>query len=68
MKMRITVNGKVEEFETELTIGDYLKAKAIDTKLVVIEWNFTTPAREQWERIILEEGDNLEIIKIMGGG
>lgn len=66
--MKITVNGKVEEIQGEPTIGAYLKARGIDTKMVVVEWNFTTPPREQWERIILEEGDNLEIIKIMGGG
>ena len=66
--MKITVNGKAEELDTSMSIAEYLKFREYDTKLVVIEWNFTTYPREEWERIRLEEGDNLEIIKIVGGG
>jgi sulfur carrier protein len=66
--MTVTVNGTQEELEQTITISDYLIYKELDTKLVVIEWNFTTLPREQWSRIILRDGDNLEIIKIIGGG
>jgi thiamine biosynthesis protein ThiS len=66
--MRITVNGTAEDLEQAMTIADYLEYKAIETILVVIEWNFTTPPREEWSRIALGDGDNLEIIKIVGGG
>ncbi len=66
--MKLMVNGKIEELQQPMTVSDYLKYKAIDTKLVIIEWNFTTPPREEWSRITLNEDDNLEIIKIVGGG
>jgi thiamine biosynthesis protein ThiS len=66
--MKITVNGKSEELLASLTIADYLKIKGYDTKLVVIEWNFTTYPKEEWQQIFLGDDDNLEIIKIVGGG
>jgi sulfur carrier protein len=66
--MKFTVNGILEELERALTIGDYLKYKGYDTKLVVIEWNFVTYPREEWPQILLQDGGNLEIIKIVGGG
>ena len=66
--MKLMVNGKTEELPHAMTISDYLQYKAIDTKLVIIEWNFTTPSREEWSRVNLNAGDNLEIIKIVGGG
>jgi sulfur carrier protein len=66
--MKITVNGKTEELAQSMSISDYLQFIQMDTMLVVIEWNFTTPPRDQWSRIMLGEGDNLEIIKIVGGG
>lgn len=66
--MQIMVNGISQIIQDTTTISDYLRDQAIDTILVVIEWNFTTPSREEWDRIVLSEGDNLEIIKIVGGG
>lgn len=66
--MTITVNGTKEELGQSMTISEYLRYKELETKLVVIEWNFTTPSNEQWDRISLGDGDNLEIIKIVGGG
>lgn len=66
--MQITVNGKPKQLEGSMNIAAYLEWKGYDTKLVVIEWNFTTYPREAWPGIMLEEGDNLEIIKIIGGG
>lgn len=66
--MQITVNGIVEELEESMSVSDYLKYKAIDTILVVIELNFKTYPRENWDQLQLNDGDNLEIIKIVGGG
>ncbi len=66
--MRITVNGTAEDLKQAMTIAEYLEYKAIETILVVVEWNFTTPPRREWSEIVLSDGDNLEIIKIVGGG
>ena len=66
--MQITVNGKPEALDLPLPIAAYLQEKGYDTKLVVIEWNFATYPGDAWPDLMLEEGDNLEIIKIVGGG
>ncbi|HEX2954349.1 MAG TPA: sulfur carrier protein ThiS [Bacillota bacterium] len=66
--MNVMVNGVNEELQPSITISEYLTCKAIDTKLVVVEWNFTMLPREAWNQLQISEGDNLEIIKIIGGG
>lgn len=66
--MKIIVNGIPEELEKPFSIADYLKYKEIETILVVIELNFKTYPKEEWNQLKLEDGDNLEIIKIVGGG
>lgn len=66
--MKIMVNGLYEKLERTMTVSEYLAFKAIDTKLVVVEWNFTMLPVEEWEKITLDDGDNLEIIRIIGGG
>ena len=64
----LTVNGKPVRLEEPLTILEYLKYQDYDLRLVLIEWNFTTYPKEDWPKIILADGGNLEIIKIVGGG
>lgn len=66
--MKMTINGKEVVLEQPLTIADYLNAKGLDPQTVVVEYNFSVPDRRRWEEIVLNAGDNLEIVKFMGGG
>ena len=66
--MKIMVNGTTEVIERPMTILEFLQERQFDTKLLVVEWNFTTPPRDEWDKIRLTDGDNLEIIRIIGGG
>lgn len=64
----ITVNGKKAELEKPLSIEDYLESAGIDPKIVVVEYNFEIPDKGKWTEITLKDGDNLEIVKFIGGG
>ena len=66
--IKLLVNGKPETLDRAMTIADYLKYRDYDIQLVVIEWNFAACPRAEWHRTYLEDGGNLEIIKIVGGG
>jgi len=66
--MLITANGKKLHIPTGTTIHGFLESRGIKPETVVIEYNFNLPPKESWPEIMLNEGDNLEVIKMMGGG
>ncbi len=66
--MKIIVNGKIENITAGISIGGYLAQRGINHKIVIVEHNYTLPAREDWDRILLNENDNLEVVKMIGGG
>jgi sulfur carrier protein len=66
--MKLTVNGKTDEIQFAVSIYEYLEQKGIKPGTVVVEHNFEIPDRERWKEIMLNDNDNLEIIKFMGGG
>ncbi len=66
--MRARINGKYMDFDGDTSILSLLELKGINPESVVVEHNHEIPKRESWAEIILCEGDNIEIVKFMGGG
>ncbi|NJD04026.1 MAG: sulfur carrier protein ThiS [Ruminiclostridium sp.] len=62
------VNGESIELEEPISISSYLDSTGINPQSVVIEYNYQIPDKQKWKDIILKDGDNLEIVKFMGGG
>lgn len=66
--MRLKVNSKEVEIGGQMSILSFLEWKGISPQSVVVEHNYEVPCKEEWGSIILREGDNLEIVKFIGGG
>ena len=66
--MQICVNGNLEDVAPGLNIKEYLTKKGLKPESVVIELNGQVVKREQWERIVLKENDELEVLRFVGGG
>ncbi len=66
--MQIRVNGSLEDIQSSLNIREYLLSKGLKPESVVIELNGQVVKREQWERIVLKENDELEVLRFVGGG
>ncbi|MFZ3101720.1 MAG: sulfur carrier protein ThiS [Desulfitobacteriaceae bacterium] len=67
--MRIVVNGELqEEVSPECTVLKLLEEKAVVIKTAVVELNGEILEQEQWQSVILQADDNLEILVFMGGG
>ena len=66
--MNITVNGKKEEIEEQMTVLDFLQIKEQDPEKVIIVYNDDVKDREKWDEITLEENDSLEVLRFVGGG
>ncbi len=66
--MQIQLNGQKEEIKEGTTLKSLLHSKDMNPKVVACELNLKIIRRAQLERVILKEGDTLEIIRMIGGG
>lgn len=64
--MTVTINGKQTIFDKEITLNEFLKEKGIDRNTVVIEYNMEI--LDSNNDFIFKDGDNIEILRIVGGG
>jgi len=66
--MKITVNGQEETIEEPLNLLAFLQTKGLNPAVVVLEHNYSLAKKEDWSKIMLQEGDQLEILSFVGGG
>jgi len=64
----IQVNGEPLEVPGPLTISALLSNLKIDGRLVAVEHNLTIVKRAAYETVTINEGDEVEIVKFVGGG
>ena len=65
----LTVNGERMTVPADASLGDFLRARSLDPRLVVVEHNrVILRDRASYDRIALAEGDTLEIVHFVGGG
>ena len=65
--LKILLNG--EDYESAAaTIGALVRELELDRQWVVIEHNLTVPDKSLWDEISLSEGDQVEIVRFLGGG
>lgn len=66
--MRLIINSKPVDLDKQFTILELLEEKNINPSSVVVELNYAIPDRSKWKDILLKDGDNVEIVKFIGGG
>ena len=66
--MRITLNGDPHELDRPLTVGELLAALEIDPRRVAVEHNLVVLKRDAFDRTLVREGDEVEIVNFVGGG
>ncbi|MEK7397615.1 MAG: cysteine synthase A [Candidatus Poribacteria bacterium] len=66
--MKITINGKVEEYEMPMSLGDLLRKKKIRFEVVTVELNEKIINRKKYDSVFLNDSDQLEFVYYMGGG
>ena len=69
--MKIKVNGeerKIELDQKEVLLSKALKSMGYKPNTIVVELNNLIINSIKWEKVKLKEGDNLEIVSIVGGG
>ena len=66
--MTIRLNGEPFEIAGPLTISNLLAELKIDPRIVAVEHNVVVVKRQQYETTMIAEGDEIEIVRFVGGG
>lgn len=66
--IEITVNGTKTQLESAMSLPDFLLAHGYYGKHVAIAVNKVFVAKQEREKVMLDSGDDLEIVAPMQGG
>jgi sulfur carrier protein len=64
----ITVNGKQEALESPTTVAAYIEAMPIEQRHLALALNGEVIPRDRWPNTPINEGDAMEIVRMVGGG
>jgi sulfur carrier protein len=66
--MRLRLNGEEHELQNAATLPALLASLQLTEKLVLVELNGSAVSRADFPAIKLEEGDAIEIVRMVAGG
>jgi sulfur carrier protein len=66
--VQLTLNGAPMEVERGTTLGGLIDARGIVRTMIAVEYNGEILPRHQYDAVVLNDGDRLEIVQMVGGG
>ena len=64
----VTINGRPRELDSQMDLVDFLEANEVKQRMIAIGYNGEVVHRERWHEVVLREGDNVDIVQMVGGG
>ena len=64
----LTINGKTVELRRTMPLLTYLDQLGVNPRAVAVELNGVILDRDAYARAKLDEGDTVEIVRMVGGG
>lgn len=64
----LQVNGKKVELEGATPLLVYIEKLGVNPRAIAVEHNGTIIERAAYERVTLQGGDTVEIVRMVGGG
>jgi sulfur carrier protein len=66
--IRLQINGKQVELERATPLLAYIEKLGVDPRAVAVEHNGTILERAAYQGVTLQDGDTVEIVRMVGGG
>jgi thiamine biosynthesis protein ThiS len=66
--IQLQINGKKVELEKPTPLLDYLRKLGVDPRAVAVEHNGEIVERARFEQVVLNDRDQVEIVRMVGGG
>ncbi|GEM_PF-130290 len=67
-EINIKINGQSLTCESNIFLPQLLETLSFNPRLIAIEYNGEILHRQYWEKTSIKQGDQLEIVTIVGGG
>ena len=64
----LTVNGEKRELEGPVRLTAFLETLGVNPRYVAVAQNGAVLQRQRWPEVVLQDGDVLEIVRMVGGG
>lgn len=64
----VHINGEQRQCPPQLPVPALLQTLGLNPRLVAVEYNGEILHRQFWDGTIVQDGDRLEIVTIVGGG
>lgn len=66
--MKIMLNGEAQEVAEATTVAELLTQLGVRTRHVAVEVNLEIMPQPEHPSYVLQEGDQLEVVTLVGGG
>ena len=64
----LTINGKERELDGPTNLVDYIESLNVNLKSIAVAHNGTVLRREELGSVTLSQGDQVDIVRAVGGG
>jgi sulfur carrier protein len=64
----LQINGKRVELRQPTPLLEYLRQLGVDPRTVAVEHNGEIIERSAYESVVLQDADQVEIVRMVGGG
>ncbi len=64
----LTINGKRTQLASPTNLLGYLEALGVNMQFIAVAYNGSVLKKEEYTSITLDEGDEVEIVRPVGGG
>lgn len=64
----VKINGKEQSLDGPVALLGYLESLGVDMKHIAVAHNGSVLPREKFREITISEGDEIEIVRAVGGG
>ena len=66
--MKVTVNGKAMEVTENRNLYDLLQSSKVKADAIIVVLNDVVVRKDMWTETVLNEGDCMELVSLVGGG
>jgi len=66
--MRVFINGETKEIKRQFNLLELLNEFSLPSERIAIELNKRVVRKKDWESILINDADKIEIVHFVGGG
>lgn len=66
--IRVIINGEEQSLQRPLTVAEYIGSLPVNRRWVAVARNGEVVPRHRWAEVLIQDGDVIEVVRMVGGG